>query len=270
LAILTMLNQKGGVGKTSTCHHLSGTLALLGRRVLLVDNDPQASLTQGFWGPQATRRLVPSETIAAVYAGEGPFPAAVVRPTGIPGVDLVPGSKHATRFNYPEPHLAAPAVQGCLREFLADVRDDYDLILIDCPPNLHLCSWASLVASDCLVVPLKPEDYGAQGIIDVNESVALVRSGPNPAVRLLGYLLTMVSPRKTIHQLYEAQLRETYGPLVFGTRVCEAVEYVEALNQSKPVVQYKPKGAAAKVMKALAEEIEGRLADGSPSRTEAA
>jgi chromosome partitioning protein len=254
-----MLNQKGGVGKTSTCHHLAGTLALLGRRVLLLDNDPQASLTQGFWGPLAARQLDPAETLAGVYAGDEPFPAQVIKPTGIPGVDLVPGSKRATRYNVPEPHLADHDSQMCLREFLADIRADFDLILIDCPPNLHLCSWAALVASDYLIVPLKPEDYGAQGIIDVQESVAMVTAGPNPSVRLLGYLITMANVRKTIHQLYEESLRAQYGDLVFATRIAEAVDYVEALNQRKPVAQYKPRGAAAKTMKALAEELEARL-----------
>jgi chromosome partitioning protein len=254
-----MLNQKGGVGKTSTCHHLAGTLAQHGRRVLLVDNDPQASLTQGFWGPAATRQLDPGETIAGVYAGDEPFAAQVIKPTGIPGIDLMPGSKRATRFNVPEPHESTPEAQACLREFLADVRGAYDVVLIDCPPNLHLCSWAALVASDNLIVPLKPEDYGAQGIIDVQESVSLVLSGPNPRLVMLGYLLTMVAPRKTIHQLYEESLRAQFGPLVFSTRVAEAVDYVEALNQRKPVAQHKPKGAAAKTMRALADELLDRL-----------
>jgi chromosome partitioning protein len=265
-----MLNQKGGVGKTSTCHHLAGTLAQLGRRVLLLDNDPQASLTQGFWGPVATRQLDPAETLAAVYAGDEPFPAQVIKPTGITGIDLVPGSKRATRYNVPEPHLAARDAQVCLREFLADVRAGYDLILIDCAPNLHLCSWAALVASDHLIVPLKPEDYGAQGIIDVQESVAMVTAGPNPSVRLLGYLITMANPRKSIHQLYEESLRSQYGDLVFVTRVTEAVDYVEALNQRKPVAQYKPRGAAAKIMRALADEVEARLVHGATATNQEA
>ena len=84
--------------------------------------------------------------------------------------------------------------------------------MIDCPPNLHLCSWAALVASDHLIVPLQPEDYGAQGIIDVTESVARVLAGPNPDLHLLGYLITMINARKTIHRLYEETLRERYGP----------------------------------------------------------
>ena len=116
-----------------------------------------------------------------------------------------------------------------------------------------------LVASDFLIVPLTPEDYASQGIVDVQESVALVRGGANPRVSSLGYLLTKVSPRRTVHKLYEESLRAMYGEEVFQTRVIEAVEYIEALNQRLPVAQFKPKGAAAKVMKALAEEMLDRI-----------
>ena len=259
MAVICLLNQKGGVGKTSTCHHLSGTLARDGKKVLLVDNDPQASLTQGFWGPLATRQLDPAETIAAILAGDEPYPAVVIKPTGISGIDLVPGSKRATSFNVPDPHLAEPAKQFLLRQFLEEVRHSFDFVVIDCPPNLHLCSWTALVASDHIIVPLKPEDYGAQGIIDVQESVDLVLSGPNPGLKPLGYLITLMNVRKTIHKLYEETLRTQYGTQVFDNRVTEAVDYVEALNQRLPVAQYKPRGAAAKSMKALADEIEARI-----------
>lgn len=259
MAVICLLNQKGGVGKTSTCHHISGSLARNGARVLLIDNDPQSSLTQGFWGPLATRQLDPAETMAAVLGGEEPFPAAVIKPTGVSGIDILPGSKRATSYNVPDPHLADPAAQLSLRVFLEEVRNEYDYVLIDCPPNLHLCSWAALVSADHLIVPLKPEDYGAQGIIDVQESVDLVLSGPNPGLTMLGYLITMMSVRKSIHKLYEETLRGQFGSQVFETRMTEAVDYVEALNQRLPVAQYKPRGAAAKTMKALAEELDARL-----------
>ena len=217
MPIITLLNQKGGVGKTSTTHHLAGTLAAAGRRVLLLDNDPQASLSQGFWGPVATAGLDPATTIAALYAGLEPFPEQVIRPTGIPGIDLVPGSKPATDYNVPRPYEAPAETQACLRTFLADVRGRYDLVLIDCPPNLHLCSWAALVASDHLIVPLQPEDYGAQGLGPVQESVDLVAHGPNRRINLLGFLLTMYNARLAIHKLYETLLREQYGRAVFDT-----------------------------------------------------
>src|SRR4051812_31656651 len=253
-----MLNQKGGVAKTSTCHHLSGTLAQMGLRVLLLDNDPQSSLTQGLWGPSVALAVDPAETIAAVYAGEA-MPERIVKPSGIAGVDLVPGSVHSTRHNVPVPHEADWDAQTCLRSFLAEVRDGYDLVLIDCPPNLHLCSWAALVASDFLVVPLQPEDYGAQGIADVQASVARVVAGPNPSLSLLGYLITMVAPRRTIHQLYEERLRAAYGDDVFAARVPEAADYVEAVARHLPIAQHKPRSAAAKAIRAVADELLARV-----------
>jgi chromosome partitioning protein len=269
--VVTALNQKGGVGKTSTCHHLAGTLALLGRRVLLVDNDPQSSLSQGFWGPVAARQLDPAETIAAIYRGDEPFPEQVIRPTGIAGVDLVPGSRYANDFNLPRPHETPYETQACLRAFLDGVRERYDVVLIDCPPNLCLCSWAALVASDCLIVPLQAEDYGAQGIMDVQDSVALVTAGPNPGLLLLGYLITMFNARKTVHKLYEQRLRELYGADVFATMIPHAADYPEAIAWRKPVALYKPKGAAAKAIRSLADEIEARLkAHNTTTRTEAA
>jgi chromosome partitioning protein len=261
MPVITLLNQKGGVGKTSTTHHLAGTLAAEGRRVLLLDNDPQASLSQGFWGPVATAGLDPAATIAAIYAGLDPFPEQVIKPTGIEGIDLIPGSRQATDFNVPRPFEAPPEAQTCLQSFLADVRRRYDLILIDCPPNLHLCSWAALVASDHLIVPLQPEDYGAQGLGPVQESVDLVATGPNPGLHVLGFLLTMYNARLSIHKVYETVLREQYGPAVFETCVPYAADFKEAIAQRKPIAYYKPRGASAKAIKSLAAELLARLAD---------
>jgi chromosome partitioning protein len=120
---------------------------------------------------------------------------------------------------------------------------------------------------------LQAEDYGAQGLGPVQESVDLVSTGPNPALRLLGFLLTMYNPRLSIHKLYETLLREQYGPLVFDTRIPYAADYKEAIAQRRPIAQYKPKGASAKAVKALADEIVFRLADAQciePPVTEAA
>jgi chromosome partitioning protein len=255
---IVLLNQKGGVGKTSTCHHLAGTLAQGGKKILLVDNDPQASLTQGLFGPQTTRDLDPRSTIAAVYSGPA-VAEQIIHRTEISGIDLVPGSRYAMKYNNAEPWAADRDLQIGLRDVIEAVRDRYDVILIDCPPNLHLCSWAALVASSHLIVPLQPEDYGAQGIIDVQESVALVTELANPGLSLLGYLITMFNARKSIHKMYEETLRARYGPDVFATRIPHAAEFPEAIAFRKPIAQYKPKGAAAKAIQALADELQGRL-----------
>jgi chromosome partitioning protein len=267
MVTITLLNQKGGVGKTSTTHHLGGTLAQLGRRVLLIDNDPQSSLTQGLWGPEATRRVPAEASIEAIHSGREPYPEQVIHPSGVDRIDLVPGSRFATSWNVPDPHLAPDANQVGLARFVADVRDRYDLCLIDCPPNLHLCSWSALVASDCLIVPLQPEDYGAQGIIDVQESIRRVQAGPNPTLYVLGFLITMAG-KKAIHRLYEQTLREQYGDLVFRSVVPEAVDFVEAIANRRPVCLTKPKGAAAKAIRAIADELLERIGAGSGTETE--
>lgn len=271
-ATIAMLNQKGGVGKTSACHHLAGTLAWMGNRVLLIDGDPQSSLTQGIFGPSATRALDPARTIDAAYR-RGAGASQVVRPTGLEGIDIVPGSRLSVEFNTPLPHRASREHQHAIRDLVREVSGSYDLVLVDCPPNLCLCSWAALVAADFLVVPLQPEDYGAQGILDVQESIGLVLAGPNPRLRLLGYLITMYAARKSIHKLYEENLRAEYGPLVFEARVPHAAEFPEAIAHRQPVATYKPKGAAAKAIRAVADELLARIADArcvTPSREEAA
>jgi chromosome partitioning protein len=259
MPVIAALNQKGGVGKTSTCYHLAGTLALFGHRVLLVDNDPQASLTQGFLGPQATRRLDAAETIVSVYRQDA-VPDQVIRPSGVEGIDLLAGSRLAGSFNVPDPHLADWSVQVALRDFLAEVRDRYAFVMIDCPPNLHLASWASLVASDALIVPLQPEDFGAQGITDVQESISRVAAGPHPALKLLGLLITMNNGRLAVHKGFERLLRAHYGPAVFETTIPISADFKESIVQRKPVALYKPRGAAAKALRALADEIAARLA----------
>jgi chromosome partitioning protein len=257
---IAFLNQKGGVGKTSTCHHLAGAFTYMGKRTLLIDNDPQSSLSQGLWGPQAVRDLDPNRTIDAVYR-HGASASQVIHRTGLPWVDLIPGSRHAGEFNNALPHRASHELQTGLRDVVREAAGDYDLIVIDCAPNLNLCSWAALVAADHLVVPLQPEDYGAMGIIDVRDSVDLVVAGPNPGLNLVGYLITMHVARKSIHKLYEETLRAEYGERVFSARVPHAADFPEAIAHRKTVAQYKPRGAAAKAIKAVAEELLARIAD---------
>jgi chromosome partitioning protein len=260
--VVTLLNQKGGVGKTSTVYHLAGTLARSGKDVLLVDNDPQASLTQGFFGPQATREIDASESVAALFDPDSiAIASSLVRPTGIERVSIVPGSRHLTPANMRPPGEWADSQMG-MREFIEEVVSDFDVVLIDCPPNLHLCSWAALVASDSIVVPLQAEDFGSQGLAPVQEAIAAVQSGPNPHLRLRGYLLTMFDKRLTVHVSYEAMLREMYGPDVFTATVPRAKDFIEAVAARVPISHYKPKSAAAKSIQAVADELIVRLSGG--------
>ncbi|MGE3820594.1 MAG: ParA family protein [Isosphaeraceae bacterium] len=259
MAVVTFLNQKGGVGKTSSVHHLGGTFAKAGRRILLVDADPQSSLTQGLLGPEALDALDPSETIAAVLAGDDPFLDQVVRDSGAEGLDLLPGSPAANDSNVPRPWEQPLEVQMRLRATLSELASRYDLVLVDCPPTLSGCSWAALLAADGLVVPLQAEDYGAQGVRAIQDWLHAVRSGPNPTLRLLGYLITMFNPRLAIHKAYDNRLRSAYGNEVFATAVPYAADFKESIAARQTIARYKPRGASAKVLQALATELVQRL-----------
>ncbi len=253
-----LVNAKGGVGKTSSCHHIGGTLAKAGLRVLLLDNDPQASLTQGLWGPEAMRAIPKASSIAALYDPDlEPIPEALIRQAGFENLWLVPGSEHLTRSNQTPPETWGPS-QGGIREFVAEAGDAFDVVLIDCAPNIHLCSWAALTAADAVVVPLQAEDYGSQGLAPIQSAIAAVQAGPNPSLHLAGYLFTMFDRRLAIHLAYETRLRALYGEGVFTNVFPVAKDFKEAVSSRQPISHYKPKSAAAKATKAVADELIGR------------
>lgn len=249
--VIVVLNRKGGVGKTSTCFHLSGTLAKAGRRVLLIDTDPQSNLTEGLLGCEG---FEPSRSVAALFGDLFvPDPAGLIVPTPIPGVSILPGSEAMEDYNDPRP--AGHPSQTVLRDFVTEVRDSYDVILIDCPPNLQLCSWASMVAADGVVVPVQAEDFGGQGLKKINRAMGQIRTEVNPSLALLGYLVTMYNKSLAIHAAYAEQLRSVYGGLVFESVVPLATDFKVAVTSGTPIAQLKPKSAAAKAMMAVANEL---------------
>jgi chromosome partitioning protein len=268
MPIITLLNLKGGVGKTSTTHHLAGSFAKAGMRCLVVDNDPQASLTMGLFGPEVTRAIDPEESVSALYSpGLSAIPEVLIKPTGFDRISIIPGSESLTPYNI-TPASEWPRSERGLADLLEEVRDDYDVCLIDCPPNLHLCSWAALVASDYIIIPLQCEDYGSMGLGPVQRSVQAVQAGPNPALHNLGYLLTMYDKRLGIHSAYETMLRQMYGAAVFTAPFPLAKDYKEAVAARQPISHYKPKSAAAKAAKAVADELLHRVAMVEQARAE--
>ena len=256
---VAFLNKKGGVGKTSTVHHLGGTLARRGLRVLVVDADPQASLTQGLLGPEQAEALDPRETIAAVLDDDSPTaPRDLVRPTPFPGLFLLAGSEGAERFNEPEPWKAGDR-QFILRDALEDAGQGFDLVLIDCPPHISLWAWSALVAAQGVVVPLQAEDYGAQGLKAIRRVIARARTEANPSLTLIGYLVTMFHKTLAVHVTYESYLRELHGADVFGVTIPHSTDFKVAVTVRKPIIEHKPRSIAAKSVAALADEFLERL-----------
>jgi chromosome partitioning protein len=262
---VAFLNQKGGVGKTSTVHHLGGTLARRGLKVLVVDADPQASLTQGLLGPDAAEDLDPRATIAAILDDSCAVAVRdLVRPTSFANLSLLAGSEAAQHYNRPDPWDSGLA-QFSLRDALSDAADGFDIVLIDCPPHIQFWAWSALVAADGVVVPLQAEDYGAQGLKAIRRNIARVQADANPRLKLVGYLVTMYNKALSVHVTYDGYLRQLHGDDVFAATVPLAKDYKEAVTYRKPIVEYKPRSAPAKAIAALADEFLARLDARIPS-----
>jgi chromosome partitioning protein len=258
--VVAMLNRKGGCGKTSSVKHLAGAYAKSGLRVVLGDLDPQASLTQGLFGPQATEAMPKDRTIAAVFDDAcDPDPDDLIVPTEFDGISIIPGSNFLEDYNLPRPQETGD-LQLALRRFLKEARGVADVTLLDCPPTLSLCSWSALLAADFVVVPVQAEDYGAQGIVNIQRAFDLALSKYNPQLRLAGYLVTMFNQSLGIHTAYSTQLRTLYPGQVFDNVVPLATVFKEAVAARMPVSHYKPKSAAAKAIKAVADELLVRTA----------
>jgi chromosome partitioning protein len=262
---ICFLNRKGGVGKTSTTFHVSGALAKQGHRVLLVDMDPQSSLTQGLLGVREALALPAARTVAGLFDDRlDPDPAAILVSTRHKNIWLAPACTLLNDYNLPRPEKY-PNLQFALRDFLQEVRGRFDMVLIDCPPNLNLCSFCALLAADHVIIPLQAEDYGAQGIVHVLQMIDMARAEQNPGLRLMGYVLTMVG-RLSIQDAYRKQLRELYGSQVFAASLPYLKDFKESISYGLPVGNYRPGSPAAKAVQELAREIleRAKTAAGEP------
>jgi chromosome partitioning protein len=246
---------KGGTGKTSTLYHLSGFLAARGQRVLLLDSDPQGSLTQAFLPSREAETLLDSQALTGLFDERLRIDLArLIRPTSIANVWLVPANMNLGGYNHAHPREHG-SMQDVLRLFLREQQSAFDCVLIDTPPNLQLLTWAAMVAADFVITPCIPEDFSAQGLIHVKRYIDDVRTFRNGRLEWLGLLLTMVQPRLSVHMAYEEMIRQAYGERVLLATIPQAAVFKEAIASRLPVSLYKPKGAPAKAVEQLAEEI---------------
>ncbi|MCC7334647.1 MAG: ParA family protein [Pirellulaceae bacterium] len=255
---ICMINQKGGCGKSSTCFHLAGAMVEAGKRVLLMDLDPQGSLSQGFFGSTAVENVEAINTTARLFHDNAFFTTVdqLVVGTRFENISMVIANQHLARFNTPEPEETG-MLQFAVREFLREAIE-FDIVLIDCPPNLYRCSWTALVAADFVVIPVPPEDFGTQGLRAVHQTIEQARK-LNPNLRRLGHLITRSDRRLLIHRAYEQRVREIYRGNVLETVVPEASAFKVSLAGRSPVEFDMPGSLAAKLTRQLSREILDRI-----------
>lgn len=248
---ITIINQKGGCGKTTTAVHLSATLATMGHRVLAVDCDSQGDLSAVYLPDH--ERLPYS--LADVFGETGIFTQDIIQPTPYPGLSVLPADERLNKHDLTTDYENDPRAH-CLAEAMSEVEKDFDIVIFDCPPRTHLTTFAALVASTELIVPVEPSEFAIRATIRLNREVDLVRSRLNPSLKIRGYFLSMVKPRSATHRAYRQLLVSALGSdMIFKSIIPELAAFDTSLNMGLPITKYQPKGKAAQAMKDFAKEI---------------
>jgi len=247
--ILAIANQKGGVGKTTTAINLATSIALSGRRVLLVDVDPQGNLTSGV-GLKGQR--ADGGTIYEALMTDAP-PDAFLLATQVDHLFLMPSDRNLTGAEIELVPL--PDRERRLQRVLEPLRSRFDHIFIDCPPSLGLLTLNALVAADAVLIPLHCEYFALEGLADLVGTMRRVRGALNPALDIEGVLLTMYDDRTNLGQLVARDVREFFKDKVFNTIIPRNVRLGEAPSHGMPAVLYDAKSRGAAAYVALAKEM---------------
>ena len=243
--IIAIVNQKGGVGKTTTCVNLAAAVKAAGKRVLLCDFDPQANATSGMGVDKTTGNGVYDAII------NGAKTADVIVPT--PYGDVLPSSKALAGAGVELINMQDR--QFLLKAALRQVADDYDFIFIDCPPSLELLTLNALCAANSLLVPVQGEYYALEGLSDLMNTVRLVRRSLNPSLDIEGVLLTMYDGRTNLSIQVAQELKRFFGGKVYSTVIPRNVRLSEAPSHGKPINAYDRTCRGAEAYLALAAEF---------------
>jgi chromosome partitioning protein len=252
--ILAVANQKGGVGKTTTAINVASSLALAGRRVLLVDVDPQSNLTSGVG---LKGRHAPAGTIYEALMTDAD-PAAFVLESQIKNLSVIPADRNLTGAEIEL--VSIPQRELRLRRVLEPLRASFDLIFIDCPPSLGLLTLNALVAADAVLIPLHCEYFALEGLADLVGTLRRVCGTLNPTLEIEGVLLTMYDDRTNLGHLVARDVREFFKEKVFNTVIPRNVRLGEAPSHGLPAVLYDAKSRGAEAYVALAQELLARQA----------
>ncbi|MCD6048651.1 MAG: parA [Verrucomicrobia bacterium] len=252
--IIAVANQKGGVGKTTTSVNLSACLAANGKRVLLVDIDPQANATSGVGFEK-----VEGASLYRPVLGEGTLEEKIQQ-TAFPNLDLIPSEVDLCGVDIELARMDGHLVR--LKSICEGIRnsDRYDTIIMDCPPSLGIMTLNAFTAADYLLVPLQCEYYALEGISMITRLHNQLRDGGiNPSLELLGVVMTMFDGRTNLSNQVVTEVRQHFGDKVFDTVIPRATRLAEAPSFGKPIIHYDKYSAGAAAYEVLAEEVAKRL-----------
>ena len=249
--VIAIINQKGGVGKSTTSINLSAALGERNKQVLLIDLDPQGNSSSGL----GIEKSQVDNCIYDVLLNEVPIEEVII-PDVTPGLDLIPATINLAGAEVEL--VSAMARENRLKEAVGSLRGKYDFIFIDCPPSLGLLTVNALVAADKLLIPIQSEFYALEGVTKLLDSMKRVKSMLNPSLDIYGVLITMYDKRTTLSRQVEEEVRSFFGKAVFTTVVPRTVKLSEAPSYGQPITEYDPTGKGAEAYIDLAEEVIAR------------
>ncbi|MDM8333286.1 ParA family protein [Limosilactobacillus panis] len=247
-SVIALANQKGGVGKTTTSVNLGACLADQGQHVLLIDLDPQGNATSGL----GVEKREIEKSVYDVLINDEPL-KNVIRHSSHPGLDIAPTTIALSGAEVELTNLMARETR--LKDAFGDVKDQYDFILIDCPPSLGLLTINAFTACNSILIPVQSEYYALEGLSQLLNTIKLVQKHFNPNLKIEGVLLTMYDKRTNLGQQVNAEVKKFFGDQVYQTVIPRNVRLSEAPSHGLAIIDYDQRSTGARVYKELAKEV---------------